>query len=138
MAVPTPPPVSVAEARSRVRALFEEVQRGRAADASRPAAATASSGEALANVLLVTSELATNAFRHGGGLTGFGARVERDVLVVTVADASAELPAVVVKEHGPATPGGFGWPLICRLAQQVSVTPLPGGGKSIEAVVPLW
>ncbi|OKK22077.1 hypothetical protein AMK16_02335 [Streptomyces sp. CB00455] len=124
-------PATASEARAFVRAVFEQaVELG-----------WASTGDgvrdALADILLVTSELATNAVRHGGGLTGFSARLEPDAMVLTVVDASPRLPVALVKEQGPATPGGFGWPLICRLAKHVSVTPLAGAGKSIEVILPL-
>ncbi|MFD3548684.1 ATP-binding protein [Streptomyces sp. NPDC058655] len=118
-------PTTVAQARDRVREVFERLaERRTGAD------------ELLTDMLLVTSELATNAIRHGGGLTGFGVRLEADALVLTVADASPEFPATL-PGNGPATPGGFGWPLICRLAKHVSITPVPGGGKIIEVLLPL-
>lgn len=119
-------PTTVAQARARVRELFESIPPERAG-----------TGEGLTDILLVTSELATNAIRHGGGLTGFGIRLEADGLVLTIADASPRLPVTLLREEGYTGPGGFGWPLICRLAKDVSITPLPGGGKSIEVLMPL-
>ncbi|WP_206429971.1 ATP-binding protein [Streptomyces sp. ADI96-02] len=92
---------------------------------------------AVADALLVTSELVTNAIRHGGGLTGFAAELTREGLRLAVADASRARPV-----NGHATPagstriGGYGWPLVCRLARTVSVTVHPGG-KRIEAVIRL-
>ncbi|MFI2783493.1 ATP-binding protein [Streptomyces sp. ALB3] len=90
----------------------------------------------VADALLVTSELVTNAVRHGGGLTGFSAEITDDGLLLTVADASTLPP--VTAERGPATAavGGYGWLLVRRLAKQVSVTYVPGG-KHIVALVAL-
>ncbi|WP_328321560.1 ATP-binding protein [Streptomyces sp. NBC_00388] len=91
----------------------------------------------VADALLVTSELVTNAFRHGGGLTRFAAELSDEGLCVTVGDASTRTP---VGRHedavGAARIGGYGWPLVLRLALRVSITRLPGG-KDITALVPL-
>ncbi|MCX4545446.1 ATP-binding protein [Streptomyces sp. NBC_01565] len=94
------------------------------------------SDEAVADAFLVTSELVTNALRHGGGLTEFAAEIDRDVLTITVADASSEVPHTS-ETHSAMSEGGFGWPLILLLAQEVSVAPSPGGGKSIQVILPL-
>lgn len=98
-------------------------------------------GEGLAEVvvsdaLLVTSELVTNAFRHGGGLTDFTAELTREGLLLAVADASTDTP--VTSPHPPRTAhvGGYGWPLVCRLAERVSITFHPGG-KRIVALIAL-
>ncbi|MFD3327961.1 ATP-binding protein [Streptomyces sp. NPDC058701] len=119
-------PATVAQARARVRDLVDSMPPERAG-----------TDEGLTDLLLVTSELATNAIRHGGGLTGFGVRMEADGIVLTVVDASPRMPVALLREEGYAGPGGFGWPLICRLAKDVAITPLPGGGKSIEVLMPL-
>ncbi|MFD3677285.1 ATP-binding protein [Streptomyces sp. NPDC058613] len=119
-------PSTVAQARARVRELFESVPPERAG-----------TEEGLTDILLVTSELATNAIRHGGGLTGFGVRLGADGLVLTIADASPMMPVALLREEGYTGPGGFGWPLICRLAKDVSITRLPGGGKSLEVLMPV-
>ncbi|WP_327117494.1 ATP-binding protein [Streptomyces sp. NBC_01341] len=90
----------------------------------------------VADALLVTSELVTNAFRHGGGLTGFTAELTDEGLLLAVADASPEVP--VASPHPPRTAhvGGYGWPLVCRLAERVSITFHPGG-KRIVALIAL-
>ncbi|MBM7439533.1 ATP-binding protein [Streptomyces sp. HB132] len=91
----------------------------------------------VADALLVTSELVTNAMRHGRGLTGFRAELVDDGLRLDVEDASPEEPATQVSSASDAfPPGGFGWPLVCRLARHVAVTPRPGG-KQITVLVPL-
>ncbi|MET7937896.1 ATP-binding protein [Streptomyces sp. NPDC005322] len=94
------------------------------------------SGAALTDALLVTSELATNALRHAGGITVFGSEVRENGLEITIEDASDDLPTP--RPVGdPSMPGGHGWPMVCRLASEVTVTALPGGGKRVRALVPL-
>ncbi|MET7757432.1 ATP-binding protein [Streptomyces sp. NPDC005389] len=126
--------------------------RARVAEALR-AAATGTGGPpsaaAVGDALLVTSELVTNALRHGGGLTGFSVEVDPGAVTITVADTSVELPHVMdgrgveragglgaARATGPAE-GGFGWPLVRLLAQEIRLTLLPEGGKTIEVRLPL-
>ncbi|MFD9367958.1 ATP-binding protein [Streptomyces sp. NPDC060020] len=90
----------------------------------------------IADALLVTSELVTNAFRHGGGLTGFAAETDGRTLTISVSDASSEAPRTAA-DHGALSEGGFGWELIHLLARRVSVDRLPGGGKTIEVTLAL-
>ncbi|ESQ04917.1 regulatory protein [Streptomyces sp. PVA_94-07] len=95
----------------------------------------------VADALLVTSELVTNAIRHGGGLTGFDVQLEDSHLTLHVSDASPELPAAT-RSDGPFDPdcplvGGYGWPLVRRLCREVSVRPLPGGGKCVTVTLSL-
>lgn len=95
--------------------------------------------EALSDALLVASELTTNAMLHGGGVTDFRVDVVEPDVRVSVSDRSDALP--VTEEpfdvQGRRRVGGFGWPIVCRLASDVRVTDLPTGGKCITAVVPL-
>ncbi|MGW3634943.1 ATP-binding protein [Streptomyces sp. NPDC005122] len=96
--------------------------------------------EAFANLLLVVSELVTNAVRHGDGLAGFGATPTEEGVRLDVRDHSDVVPAgafgiASVPEGYP--PNGYGWPLIVRLAREVTVEPSPGGGKTIRVLVPL-
>lgn len=90
----------------------------------------------VADVLLVTSELVTNAIRHGGGLTGFAVEVRDGGLHLAVSDASSEQPALASPDPSGPRIGGYGWRLVCRLAQQVSVIP-HSGGKHITALLAL-
>ncbi|MFJ8825108.1 ATP-binding protein [Streptomyces sp. NPDC102467] len=86
------------------------------------------------DVLLVVSELVTNAVRHAGGLAGFRLRTGPGTVEVSVRDHSPATP-----RRGPddaTRPGGFGWPLVRRLADRVDVHP-HRGGKTITAVLPL-
>lgn len=123
------PPTSAAAARDRVERLLEDHFRG--APQRRPPAVV------LTDALLVTSELVTNAIRHGGGVTGFTARVTTEGLVVTVRDRSPAAPTVRLRPDGQAFPvGGYGWPLVQRLATRVHITPLREG-KVIRVLLPL-
>ncbi|MFJ6855199.1 ATP-binding protein [Streptomyces sp. NPDC091271] len=90
----------------------------------------------VADALLVTSELVTNAVRHGGGLTGFTTEITDEGLLLTVSDASTLPPVTVERDPSAAPVGGYGWPLVHRLAKRVSVTYLPDG-KHIVALVAL-
>lgn len=82
-----------------------------------------------ADALLVTSELVTNAIRHGGGITHFHAVIAGDTLHLAASDASPDHPWSHPTAHG--RPGGYGWPLIQLLTERIDITPLPGGGKTI-------
>ncbi|MFE2061222.1 ATP-binding protein [Streptomyces sp. NPDC059467] len=121
-----PPPLRPADARRAVR--------GAVARQALPCASAD-----LADALLVTSELATNAILHGGGITGFDVDVEGCAVRVSVSDRSDEVPVAepAVDEGGRCRPGGRGWPIVCRLARDVEVAGLPRGGKRITAVVAL-
>ncbi|MFH9725266.1 ATP-binding protein [Streptomyces sp. NPDC017254] len=84
------------------------------------------------DLLLVTSELVTNAYRHGGGVTGFGIGVGRDRVTVSVSDSSEESPLYELREE--LRTGGFGWPIVLRLCREVTVDTRPDG-KTIHAAV---
>lgn len=86
------------------------------------------------DVSLVVSELVTNAITHGGGLAAFEVRVPcPGVIEVLVRDRSREVPVHRRASDG-WLPGGYGWPLVCRLVRDISVTPWDGG-KRIRAVL---
>ena len=87
------------------------------------------------DVLLVVSELVTNALRHAGGVTGMRVALTREGVEVTVRDASGERPAARGRD-GDWLPGGYGWPMVSRLAE-VAVIPLGAGGKLVRATVPV-
>ncbi|MFF9818701.1 ATP-binding protein [Streptomyces sp. NPDC014006] len=85
-------------------------------------------------VLLVVSELVTNAARHAGGVTGFGLKVGAGTVTVSVEDASPVPPWPRLPD--PAEPGGFGWLLVQDLAMDVRVSGR-ASGKTVSAVLPL-
>ncbi|GAA3490605.1 MULTISPECIES: ATP-binding protein [Streptomyces] len=81
-------------------------------------------------VLLVVSELVTNAVRHTSGWWRLRLRVGKEQLVIDMEDSSREPP--VPREPDFAGGGGFGWHMVQRLAGQVEVRPLPDG-KQVRA-----
>ncbi|MFD4715969.1 ATP-binding protein, partial [Streptomyces sp. NPDC058430] len=90
----------------------------------------------VADALLVTSELVTNAFRHGGGLTRFTVELTDEGLCIAVGDASTRTPVLPDEDGvGEGRIGGYGWLLVRRLATCVSIT-CHQGGKNITAFVP--
>lgn len=96
--------------------------------------------EDVVDLLLVVSELVSNALRHGEGLAGFEAAATPDGVRLAVHDHSDVVPDVV---HGSGTfplaghGQGYGWPIIIRLARDIVVRHRPGGGKTISVLVPL-
>ncbi|MFH8796584.1 ATP-binding protein [Streptomyces sp. NPDC017941] len=84
-------------------------------------------------VLLVVSELVTNALRHARGVTAFRLSHDAHGLTVSVRDAEDRPP----KEQplDPGRPGGFGMHLVRSLTGGVEVLRRPGG-KSVRATVP--
>ncbi|MGW6269099.1 MULTISPECIES: ATP-binding protein [unclassified Streptomyces] len=95
---------------------------------------------ALADVLLVVSELFTNALRHGGGVTRFEVSAGDQVIRVTVGDRSAELPQNRRPSGHLAVPGGeggYGWPLVRQLATDVTLVLDRSEGKLITVSLPL-
>ncbi|MFE7096815.1 ATP-binding protein [Streptomyces erythrochromogenes] len=115
------PPASAAAAREHVRGLL--LRAGVDLDS-----VTA------ADALLVTSELVTNAIRHGDGVTAFRADIADDVLRLSIADANPRLPAA--RTGTVDHPGGYGWPLIQRLAEHVHCSTRPDG-KTITTALRL-
>lgn len=84
------------------------------------------------DALMITSELVTNAIRHGGGLSAFGADIHGGALRVLVADHNPVHPVARTAAAPGLRIGGYGWPLIQSLADLVTVTP-HGSGKQITA-----
>ncbi|WP_330340237.1 ATP-binding protein [Streptomyces sp. NBC_00557] len=94
-----------------------------------------SGGDEADAVLLVVTELISNAVRHAGGVTGFGLRAGPGTVTVTVHDASRRPPRPQLTD--PREPGGFGWLLVQELALDVQVSVGPTG-KAVSAVLPLF
>ncbi|MFF9063554.1 ATP-binding protein [Streptomyces sp. NPDC101213] len=122
---------TAASARAHVRGLV---------DAAWDAAARPAAERDLIDLLLVVSELVANAVRHGGGLAGFEATPARDGVRLSVHDHSDVVPEAA---YGPGTlpaghhGSGYGWPLILRLARDISIRPRPCGGKTVTVFVPV-
>ncbi|MDX3800341.1 ATP-binding protein [Streptomyces sp. AK04-3B] len=92
------------------------------------------------DLLLVVSELVTNALRHGGGLAGFEAVPVPDGIRLAVRDHSDEVPSGVCGHAPPpagGVTGGYGWPLVLRLAREIAIEKEPAGGKTIRVFVPV-
>ncbi|MEU6394450.1 ATP-binding protein [Streptomyces sp. NPDC046939] len=81
-------------------------------------------------VLLVVSELVTNASRHTATPARLRLRVDEGGLAVTVEDGDPRPPVPRTPDLGGG--GGFGWHMVERLAERLAVLPAPGG-KRIEA-----
>ncbi|MEU5341578.1 MULTISPECIES: ATP-binding protein [unclassified Streptomyces] len=128
----SPGPRSPAEVREAVRHAFEGARRSRNPD---PVAGD----EAVGDALLVASELTTNAMLHGGGVTRFEVTLDDRDVRLSVSDRSQELPTSArhIDERGFMRVGGHGWPIVCHLARDVTISELDTGGKRITAVVPL-
>jgi anti-sigma regulatory factor (Ser/Thr protein kinase) len=73
-----------------------------------------SSGDALSNALLVVSELATNAYRHGRGRIEVRLQRGERSLRIEVVDGGA--PGHVHRRESPGVTGGWGLRLVDELA----------------------
>jgi len=125
------PITTAAMARAHVRAVVLEQW------SSPPRRATET---AVIDLLLVVSELAANAVRHGGGLVGVEVTSTREGVRLAVHDNSDVVPAAAFGSgHLPSVHhgNGYGWPLIIRLARDIAIERRPEGGKTIRVLVPL-
>ncbi|MBB5937223.1 anti-sigma regulatory factor (Ser/Thr protein kinase) [Streptomyces zagrosensis] len=89
--------------------------------------------EASDAAVLVVSELVTNALRHGGEtctleLTGHPGTIE-----VAVHDPSPQAPRMRTPDLSGET-GGFGWPMVNRLARATAVN-RQADGKTVSALL---
>ncbi|MGW3516881.1 ATP-binding protein [Streptomyces hydrogenans] len=91
--------------------------------------------EAADTVVLVVSELVTNALRHGGGTCSLDLAARPDGIEVAVHDPSPHAPRMRTPDLKGGT-GGFGWPMVNRLATATSVTSRASGGKTVSASFP--
>ncbi|MFD5723538.1 ATP-binding protein [Streptomyces sp. NPDC127036] len=120
-ATPDQPAGRIAGARENARAFLERV--GPIEDA------------AADTVILVVSELVTNAVRHGGGTYTLDLAAHPDSIEVTVHDRSSKAPRMRTPDLNDGT-GGFGWPMVNHLARSTAVTRYPSGGKTVSALLP--
>jgi anti-sigma regulatory factor (Ser/Thr protein kinase) len=111
---------AIADARSTARAFLEGLQQ--------PAVAPDAAG----TVVLVVSELVTNALRHGGGRCTVELTAHPDTIEVAVHDPSRHVPRMRTPDLNGGT-GGFGWPMVTRLAHATAVTRRVCGGKTVSA-----
>ncbi|MFI0775863.1 ATP-binding protein [Streptomyces sp. NPDC021212] len=81
-------------------------------------------------ILLVVSELATNALRHGGGRYTLELSAGPDTVTVAVSDPNPAVPRARPPDLSTGT-GGFGWHMVRRLSREVTIT--RGRGKTIYA-----
>ncbi|MFG2474988.1 ATP-binding protein [Streptomyces fagopyri] len=125
-------PRNPAEVREAVRQALDSARRSRGPE-------TTPDATAVGDVLLVASELTTNAMLHGGGVTAFEVIPGEREVRLSVSDSSDEMPRPVRNSGGPGSVqiGGHGWPIICLLARDIMISYLRAGGKRITAVVPL-
>ncbi|MFI8817969.1 MULTISPECIES: ATP-binding protein [unclassified Streptomyces] len=107
---------SVADARGRARDFVEDL-------------APAIGAAAADTVVLVVSELVTNALRHGGGACTLTLTAHPDSIEVAVHDPTH--PCMRTPDLTGGT-GGFGWPMINHLAR----TRQAAGGKTVTAFLP--
>ncbi|MFJ2738591.1 ATP-binding protein [Streptomyces sp. NPDC087440] len=111
--------------------------------------------DAADSLVLVVSELVTNAVRHGGGRYTLAFSASPDTLTVAVGDPSPEVPHERTPDLDDGS-GGFGWHLVNLLAHEVTIVPAraprpgcvprfksttgsgtaPVSGKTIRAVLP--
>ncbi|MGP3689665.1 ATP-binding protein [Streptomyces sp. IBSNAI002] len=86
------------------------------------------------SVLLVVSELVTNALRYTRGPCALRLELHGDHLEICVTDTSP-CPPRPRPPHTDGT-GGWGWLLISHLTTHVRIEPTPEGGKAICARSP--
>lgn len=84
-------------------------------------------------VLLVVTELVSNARRHAGGVTGFDVFSRDGLFTVAVSDRSMRSPHL--QPQAPRLPGGFGWRLVKTLAPGTFIR-FHRGGKTVIAPSP--
>ncbi|MFJ3505429.1 ATP-binding protein [Streptomyces sp. NPDC090135] len=89
--------------------------------------------ETAENVLLVVSELVTNALRHGGGACVLDLSADPNSVEVAVHDQSPHAPRMRTRDLNGGT-GGFGWPMVNRIAATTAVTHRAAGGKTVSAL----
>ncbi|MER8161269.1 ATP-binding protein [Streptomyces sp. NPDC094472] len=91
--------------------------------------------EAADTVALVVSELVTNALCHGGGTCALDLTAHPDGIEVAMHDSSPQAPRMRTSDLDGGT-GGFGWPMVNRLARTTAVTHhRTAGGKTVGALL---
>ncbi len=93
------------------------------------------SAQTVDDVVLVVSELVTNALRHGGGSCTLTLTAHVDGIEVAVQDPSPHAPRTRTPDLCGGR-GGFGWPMVNHLAQATAITRQTTGGKTVSALLP--
>lgn len=83
-------------------------------------------------LVLVVSELVTNALRHGDGAFTLRLNAHPDAVEVAVDDTSPRWPRMRTPDL-TGSGGGFGWPMVQGLARTTAVTRRAAGGKTVTA-----
>ncbi|MEN8655585.1 ATP-binding protein [Streptomyces sp. 21So2-11] len=86
-------------------------------------------------LVLVVSELVTNALRHGSGHYTLKLSAGPGTVTAAVSDPSPVHPRERTPDLNGGT-GGFDWHMIRRLTERLTITPGPGYGKTIRAELP--
>ncbi|MFD9082941.1 ATP-binding protein [Streptomyces erythrochromogenes] len=86
-------------------------------------------------VVLVGSELVTNALRHGGGGYTLRLAVHPGTIEIAVENPCPRMPRMRAPDLVDGT-GGFGWHMVNDLALATVVAPGPGSGKTVPALLP--
>jgi anti-sigma regulatory factor (Ser/Thr protein kinase) len=86
------------------------------------------------DVVLVVSELVTNAAVHGRGVRDLLLQALPGMLRIEVRDRDLATPRP--RDGRPGTPGGYGLHIVERLATEWGYAVDPGSGKTVWALIP--
>jgi anti-sigma regulatory factor (Ser/Thr protein kinase) len=86
-------------------------------------------------LVLVVSELVTNALRHGGGHYTLTLAADPDTITIAVSDPTPTPPRDRTPDLTSGT-GGLGWPMVRHLTNHLTITPGPSQGKTIHTQLP--
>jgi anti-sigma regulatory factor (Ser/Thr protein kinase) len=86
----------------------------------------------LHDALILTSELVTNAIRHGRPAVTLAIQLEPSALTVIVTDTGPDLPPLAPRTPHPDSPTGRGLVIVDTLATRWGVAPQPASpGKAV-------
>ncbi|GHB56215.1 hypothetical protein GCM10010347_27840 [Streptomyces cirratus] len=86
-------------------------------------------------LLLLVTELVTNALRHTDGPCTLCLTLQPAAIDVDVTDTSPHPPVPRTPDHTGR--GGWGWNLVHHLTEAVEIRPTADGGKTIHARIAL-